>query len=98
MRQEIKSAVPEAEETISYGIPTFKLNGKYLIYIAGYAKHVAVYPIFGELEKEIPELTKYRSGKATVQFPLDQPIPYELIRKVVEYKKTSVKAWLYNAE
>lgn len=79
----IREAAPEAEETISYQIPTFKLNGKYFIYFAGWKSHVSLYPIpegDNEFQKEI---TPYVAGKGTLKFPLEKPIPYELIKKVV---------------
>jgi uncharacterized protein YdhG (YjbR/CyaY superfamily) len=86
IRQTIKKAAPKAEETISYQIPTFKLNGSYLIYFAGYKKHVSVYPA-PRSEKEFKkELAGYEGGKGTVQFPLDQPIPYELISRLVKFR------------
>jgi uncharacterized protein YdhG (YjbR/CyaY superfamily) len=86
IRKTIKKAAPKAEETISYQIPTFKLNGSYLIYFAGYKKHVSVYPA-PRGEKEFKqELAGYEGGKGTVQFPLDQPIPYDLISRLVKFR------------
>jgi len=85
IRSTIRKAAPKAEETISYQIPTFKLNG-YLIYFAGYQKHVSVYPA-PRGEKEFKkELAAYKGGKGTVQFPLDKPVPYELISRLVKYR------------
>lgn len=84
IRTTIRSAVPEAEETISYQIPTFTLNGRYLIYFAAHKKHVALYPApAGDAELEA-ELAAYRSGKGTVKFPLDRPLPLALIGRIVE--------------
>lgn len=86
IRKTIKKAVPKAEETISYQIPTIKLNGKYLIYFAGFAKHVSVYPAPREAAEFKEELASYKGGKGTVQFPLDKPIPYDLITRIVKFK------------
>lgn len=84
-RQTIRKAAPEATETISYQIPTFKLNGKYLVYFAGYTKHISLYPI--PSGKEAPkELSPYKSGKGTVRFPIDKPIPFDLVRKIVQFR------------
>ncbi len=86
IRMTIRKVAPDAEETISYQIPTFNLNGRYLIYFAAYKKHVAVYPApIGNAEfKE--ELSVYGSGKGTAKFPLDKPIPFALIRKLVKFR------------
>lgn len=87
IRQAIKKEIPDAEEVISYRIPTFKVNGKYIIYFAGFKNHVSVYPITdGARKKFSKELSSYLSGKGTVQFPLDKPIPYGLIAKLAKYK------------
>jgi uncharacterized protein YdhG (YjbR/CyaY superfamily) len=86
VRSTIRRAAPEAEETISYAIPTFKLAGKYLIYFAGHTKHVGLYPVpaaDGELGEEI---ASYQAGKGTLRFPLDRPIPFDLITKVVQLR------------
>jgi len=84
VRSTIKEAAPEAEETISYQIPTFNLKGRYLIYFAGYKNHIGVYPApHGDEELEA-EMAAYRSGKGTVKFALDKPIPWNLISKIVK--------------
>lgn len=86
IRTTIHKAAPGAEEKISYQMPTFTLKGDYLIYFAGYKKHVGLYPTpIGDTEfKE--ELSVYASGKGTVKFPFDQPIPFDLIRKMVKFQ------------
>ena len=95
IRMTIRKAAPDAEETISYLIPTFTLKGKYLIYFAAYKKHIAVYPVpAGDAELN-EELSVYQTGKGTLQFPLDKPIPYGLITKIV---KLRVKENLAKAE
>jgi uncharacterized protein YdhG (YjbR/CyaY superfamily) len=85
VRASIRKAAPRAEETISYGIPTFKLNGGYLIYFAGYKKHIAIYPVPGGDAKFKEEVAPYQTGKGTLQFPLDQPMPLDLIRNITKF-------------
>lgn len=85
IRTIIRKAAPDAEETISYRIPTFKLNGTYLVYFAGLKNHVSLYPILGKSPGLDEEIAPYRSGRGTVKFPLDRPIPYQLIAKIVEF-------------
>jgi|SRR5687767_14632394 len=95
LRVTIRKAAPDAEETISYAIPTFTLKGKYLIYFAGYKKHIGVYPVPAGGAELNEELSVYQTGKGTLQFPLDKPIPYDLISKIV---KLRVKENLAKAE
>ena len=85
VRNTIRKAAPDAAETISYGIPTFMLNGTYLIYFAGYKKHISIYPAPRESDAFKNELSKYKGGKGTVQFPLDKPLPIDLITRLVLY-------------
>lgn len=92
IRMTIKKAVPEAEETISYNMPTFNLRGQYLIYFAAYKKHIGLYPVPTGDKKFNEELSTYRAGKGTLQFPLDQPIPYNLISKIVKVRAKEVSA------
>jgi uncharacterized protein YdhG (YjbR/CyaY superfamily) len=86
IRATIRSAAPDAEETISYGIPTFRLNGTYLVYFAGYRKHVSVYPAPVGNAELAAEMAAYGSGKGTAKFPLDKPIPHDVIRKIVQFR------------
>ena len=86
MRQTIKEAAPGAIETISYQIPTFKLNGKGLVYFAAFQSHIGFYPIQAGLEGVEKELSQYKQGKGSVQFPLDRPIPYDLVKKITRYR------------
>ncbi len=84
IRQIVHEVVPEATETISYAIPTFDLGGKHLVHFAGYARHVGFYPGgygFAGFEDEI---AGYKQGKGSVQFPLSEPLPVDLIRRIVE--------------
>lgn len=85
IRQLIKDLAPNAEETISYQIPTFKLNGN-LVHFAAYRTHIGFYPTPSALEEFKKELSKYKLGKGTIQFPIDEPIPYDLIKKIVEFR------------
>lgn len=86
LRATIKSAAPEAKETISYNMPTFTFNGTYLIYFAGWKKHVSIYLIPSGTEAFNKEISKYADGKGTVKFPLDTPLPLKLIRQIVKYR------------
>lgn len=84
VRATIKAAAPQAEETISYEIPTFKLNGKYLIYFAGWKNHLSIYPIPTGDAAFRKAVEPYVSGKGTLKFALDKPIPYALITQMVK--------------
>ena len=86
LRATIGTAAPEAEETISYNIPTFKLNGKYLIYFAGWKNHISLYPIPVGSEAFNKQIAKYAEGKGTLKFPIDEPLPMKLITKIVKLK------------
>jgi len=86
VRATIRAAAPEAEETISYQIPTFKPNGTHLIYFAGYKKHVSVYPAPVGNADFADEMAVYGSGKGTAKFPLDRPIPFDLITRMVKLR------------
>lgn len=86
-RRLIRSMVPEATETISYAIPTFDLNGRHFIHFAGFAKHVGLYPASTDVTTVFQEeLKQYKSGKGSIQFPLDRPMPWDLIRRIVEFR------------
>ncbi len=83
LRQVIREEAPDAEEAIKYHMPTFVFHGN-LVYFAAWKKHISMYPITSEMETSIEELSEYNtSGKGTIQFPLDQPLPLPLIRKIV---------------
>ncbi len=95
LRQVIKSVAPEVEEAIKYQMPTFLWHGN-LVYFAAWKKHISLYPITAEMETSLEELAHYKtSGKGTVQFPNDQPLPFDLVRKIVEFR---VKENLANRE
>jgi uncharacterized protein YdhG (YjbR/CyaY superfamily) len=86
LRALIRASAPGATETISYAIPTFDLNGHHLVHFAGYERHVGLYPTGRGVEAFKEELSPYRGGKGSVQFPLDQPLPTELIRRIVRFR------------
>jgi len=86
IRMTIRKAAPDAEETISYLIPAFTLKGKYLVYFAAYKKHIGLYPAPRGNEKFKKELSVYEGGKGTVRFPLDKPIPFGLISRIVKFR------------
>ena len=98
LRVTIKGAAPDSEEKISYGMPTFKMNGNYLIYFAGWKNHISIYPIPTGDEEFNQKIAPYISGKGTLKFPLDKPIPLELVAEMVRLQiadnleKTSIKS------
>ena len=86
LRQTIKEEAPEAEETIKYGMPTFTMQGN-LVYFAAWKNHIGFYPITAAMEASIEELSAYKtSGKGTIQFPINQPLPLPLIRTIVGFR------------
>jgi uncharacterized protein YdhG (YjbR/CyaY superfamily) len=85
MRQTIKEAAPEATEAISYRIPTFTLNGN-LVHFAAFKSHIGFYPTPSGTESFRKELSPYKGGKGSVRFPLDRPIPYALVKKMVAFR------------
>lgn len=85
LRKTIRSAAPKAEECISYGIAGYKQNGV-LIYFAGFQHHVSVYPAPRTDPAFRKELMGYKGGKGTVQFPLDSPLPLELVERMVRFR------------
>lgn len=86
VRATIKKAAPEAEETISYAMPSFNLNKTYLVYFAAYKNHIGFYPAPVSMEAFKKDLAAYKTGKGSVQFPLDQPLPVDLITRIVKFR------------
>jgi uncharacterized protein YdhG (YjbR/CyaY superfamily) len=86
VRATIKEKAPEAVESISYGMPGYKTHGKPLVYFAGYEKHIGFYATPSGHETFAAELSKFKQGKGSVQFPLDKPIPFDLIARIVEFR------------
>jgi uncharacterized protein YdhG (YjbR/CyaY superfamily) len=85
MRQTIKKAAPKAKESISYGIPAFKLD-RYLVWFAAFKNHIGFYPGVSGIAEFKKELSEYRSAKGSVQFPLDKPLPLALVSRIVKYR------------
>jgi len=85
IRSLISKEAPTAEEAMTYGIPTFKLNGN-LVHFAAFKKHIGFYPTPSGIEAFKKELTEYEISKGTVRFPLDKPIPYVLIKDIVKFR------------
>jgi uncharacterized protein YdhG (YjbR/CyaY superfamily) len=85
IRSAIRTSAPEAEEKISYAIPTYTLNGN-LVHFAAFKNHVGFYPTPNGIEAFKKELSQYEGGKGTVQFPLDKPLPIALIKKIVKHR------------
>lgn len=90
VRLVIRKTAPEAEETLAYRMPAYRIKGKPLVYFAGYKNHVGLYATpsgHSEFEKE---LSVYKHGKGSVQFPIDKPIPYDLIERIVKFRITDL--------
>ena len=85
IRETIHKTVPEAKEVISYGMPAFKQNAV-LVYFAGYAKHIGFYPTGSGIEAFKEEFTQYKWSKGAVQFPLNKPLPLDLITRITKFK------------
>ena len=85
IRLTIRAAAPDAQETISYQMPTFTLQGN-LVHFAAFKKHIGFYPVPTGIEAFKDELSVYQGGKGSVQFPLDQPMPYDLISRIVTFR------------
>ncbi|MES2425440.1 MAG: DUF1801 domain-containing protein [Bacteroidota bacterium] len=85
MRATIHKAAPDAVEAMAYGIPTFKLNGN-LVHFGGYKNHIGFYPAPMGIEAFKAETAQYETGKGTLQFPIDQPLPLELVNKIVKFR------------
>ena len=86
IRATIKQAAPTAEEAISYAIPAFNLNKKYLVYFAAFKNHIGFYPAPTSNKFFEKDLSSFKTGKGSVQFPIDKPMPKELITKIVKFR------------
>lgn len=93
IRETIREKAPEATESIAYGMPAYKANGRPLVYFAGYEKHIGFYATPAGHSEFASELSKYKQGKGSVQFPVNKPVPFELIARIVEFrvKENSLK-------
>lgn len=85
LRKTIRETAPDANEKISYQIPTFYLNGN-LVHFAAYKNHIGFYPGASGIAKFKKEIDKYKNAKGSVQFPIDQPLPFDLVRKIVKFR------------
>jgi uncharacterized protein YdhG (YjbR/CyaY superfamily) len=87
LRQTIRESAPQAQEAISYQIPTFKLNGN-LVHFGAFKDHIGFFPTSSGVAAFRKELSKYEISRGTIRFPLDKPIPFDLVRKIVKYRVT----------
>jgi uncharacterized protein YdhG (YjbR/CyaY superfamily) len=85
VREAIRKVVPDAEEAISYGIPSFKLNGN-LVHFGGFKQHIGFYPGAGGIKAFEKELSAYKGAKGSVQFPIDQPMPLDIITAITKFR------------
>lgn len=87
LRVIIKSIVPEIAEAFAYKMPAYRLNGKPFLYFAGYSKHIGFYSMGIGQTEFANELKAYKQGKGSIQFPLDKPLPTDLIRRIIQLKR-----------
>ena len=92
LRRIVRESAPGVEETISYGIPTFDLNGKHLVHFAAYKNHIGFYPTSSGIKAFKRELSLFKTSTGTVQFPLEKPIPFDLVKKIVEFRVNENKS------
>jgi len=92
MRRTIRKAVPDATEVIAYQIPTSRLRGRNLVHFAAFREHVGFYPTASGTEAFSEELAPHSTSKGTVRFPLDQPIPHDLVSRIVAFRVKEVLA------
>jgi uncharacterized protein YdhG (YjbR/CyaY superfamily) len=91
IRRTVREVAPEADEAMSYGMPTFRISGKNMIHFASFPTHIGVYATpDGHAEFEM-ELQKYKRGKGSVQFPLDEPLPLDLIKRIAIFRAKQIK-------
>ena len=85
LRQAVRDAAPQAEEAISYQMPAFKLNGN-LVYFAAFKNHIGFFPTSSAMEVFKKEVKEYKTGKGTLRFPMDKPMPLNLVKKIVKFR------------
>ena len=86
IRTVIRRAAPDTEEAIRYGIPTFRQNGSNLVHFAAFKDHLGFFPTSSGVEQFQKELSSYRISKGTIQFPLDKPVPYDLVERITLFR------------
>ncbi|HZY97471.1 MAG TPA: DUF1801 domain-containing protein [Candidatus Cybelea sp.] len=86
MRLAIKKAAPKAQETISYNVPAFAMNGKKIVWFAAFKSHIGFYPGAAAIAAFKKELAGYKTAKGSVQFPFDEPLPLSLVARIVEFR------------
>ncbi len=91
VRDAVVDIAPEAEEALAYGMIGWKLRGKPLLYVGGFAKHTGLYATPAGHEEFVEEFSVYKEGKGSVQFPLDQPFPIDLVERVIEYRARELR-------
>ncbi len=91
VRQAIREESPDAVEGFGYGMPAFKLNGKPLAYFAAWKEHLGFYPTPSGTEQFKDELSRYKHAKGSVQFPIDEPMPIDLIRRIVRFRRDEIQ-------
>ena len=90
IRSIIKNIAPDSAESIAYNMPAYKLNGKPLVYFAGFKSHIGLYALPSSHKAFADDLAKYKHGKGSVQFPLNKSIPYELIMKMISFRVSEI--------
>lgn len=90
LRKTVKTLVPEAMESMSYGMPGYKLNGKPLVYFAAFKRHIGFFPTPSGIDALDKETKQYRTGKGTMQFPHNKPVPWDLIKRIVKLREKEV--------
>ncbi len=89
IRQTIKAAAPQALEGISYKMPAFKIK-KYLVFFAAFKNHIGFYPMPSAIQAFKKELSMYKTAKGSIQFPMDKPIPFDLIKRIVKFRMKEI--------
>lgn len=92
MRATIRKAAPDAVETINYGMPTFKLNGRNLVHFAAFKNHIGFYPAPSGIDEFKEALSRYKGAKGSIQFQHEEPLPFDLVIRIVKYRVKEEKA------
>jgi uncharacterized protein YdhG (YjbR/CyaY superfamily) len=91
IRAVIRRAVPDAEEAIRYGIPTFRLDGRNLVHFAAFRDHLGFFPTASGVEQFRKEISVYTLRKGTIQFPLNEPVPYDLVERIARFRAGEIR-------